>query len=551
MSAIRRKSAVPAPELVDRLHAFPFSLALEVYRDFLNDPRRTDVETAYLAEHDRYFLLTQILGRSDMLHPWLYDRTREVEADPDGNLDLWAREHYKSTIITFGGSFQEIIASQGEITIGLFAHTRIISKAFLSQIKQESETNILLFRFWPDVFWANPKKESPRWSLDEGLVFKRRTNPKESTVEAWGLVDSQPTSKHFELMIYDDMVSRESVTTPEQIIKTTQAWELSRFLSAQREEAGRRRPPRTWYIGTRYNFADTYHVIIDRKAARPRLHPATEDGTRDGRPVFLDPEAWEKIKRETSEYTLACQMLQNPIGGTEQEFKPEWIRRWEVRPQTLNVAILVDPASSRKKGTSNSAFAVIGMDAARNKYLLDGACHKMNLTERWEMLKRLRNKWLREPGVQVVRVGYEKYGMQADIEHFQEMMRIEKQVFPIEPVSWTKDTDQSKDDRIRRLIPDHQNWRFFYPYDGQKTRDQASAETRGQGALCARPIRRKNHEGLIYDLVEWFLQNEYLFFPATTAKDFLDAMSRFYDLEMNPPQVVREADVLPEYEGDF
>jgi len=43
-----------------------------------------------------------------------------------------------------------------------------------------------------------------------------------------------------------------------------------------------------------------------------------------------------------------------------------------------------------------------------------------------------------------------------------------------------------------------------------------------------------------------------LFFPATTMKDFLDAMSRFYDLNMSPPQViVKEEDVYPEHYEDF
>lgn len=525
-----------------------YDQALETYQEVW-ELEAPDFVVSALAESDRYFLLTQILRRPDALHPWLYERCREVAADPDDCLDLWARGHYKSTFITFAGSIQEIIRNQN-ITIAVFSHTRPIAKAFLDQIKSECETNPDLHRYWPHIFWKNPKKEAPVWGLDSGIVVKRTTNPKEKTVEAWGLVDGQPISKHFDLRIYNDVVTEDSVGTPEMILKTTRRWELSQNLAVTESEG---RTGRQWHEGTRYNYADTYGAILERDALKPRVYPATDDGTMDGEPVFLTPEAWAKKKRNESTHTIACQQLQNPIAGGLQEFKPEWLRPYEVRPEVLNVFILVDPANSKKKESSNSAFVAIGMDQAWNKYLLDGACHKMSLTERWTMLKFLRFKWIRQPGVQVVRIGYERYGMQADIEHFDEMMRIQKCPFPIEEVSWSRETtSQAKDDRIRRLEPDARNWRLFVPYSGEPTALQQKAVSQGKGHLVARPIKRKNENGELYDLVEYLLKNEWLFFPATTRKDMMDAMSRIYDLEgLNPPRIYKEAELLPEYAEDF
>jgi hypothetical protein len=39
---------------------------------------------------------------------------------------------------------------------------------------------------------------------------------------------------------------------------------------------------------TRYHFADTYGVVIDRRSMRPRIYPATDDGFRG-----LRPKAWQ------------------------------------------------------------------------------------------------------------------------------------------------------------------------------------------------------------------------------------------------------------------
>ena len=152
--------------------------------------------------------------------------------------------------------------------------------------------------------------------------------------------------------------------------------------------------------------------------------------------------------------------------------------------------------------------------------------------------------------IQIVDVGYERFGAQSDIEHFETMMKIMGEAFSIKELSWPSEGSVSKDNRIRRLIPDLKNWRFFFPYQGEPTRDQIRAKQEGREHLIAKPIRQLNHEGKLYDVVEWFTRNEYLFFPNTTQKDFLDATSRIYDMEINSPMLINEADLVPEVVED-
>lgn len=488
---------------------------------------------------DRYYLLVRVCKRHDMLHPWIYARCREVEADPDEKLDLWAREHYKSTIITFAGSIQEVLKDP-DITIGIFAHTRGIAQKFMRQIMMELQSNDTLKSAFPDVLYRTPEKSSPRWSLDNGLLVKRSSNPKEATVEAWGLVDGQPTSAHYKLRVYDDTVTRESVTTPEQVKKTTEAWELSDNLGM----AGGRR----WHVGTRYSFADTYQAILDRGSLTPRVHPATDDGTAGGNPVLLAPEEWEKKKRDQGEYTIACQMLQNPLSGQQATFKIEWLTYFDIRPSILNVAVMCDPARSKKKDSDNTAFAVIGVDAALNKYLLDGFRHKMKLSERWDALKLLRRRWMAMPGVQLVKCGYEKFGAESDFDYFEERMRIEQNFFTIEELAWPREGGGSKIDRVQRLEPDCRNGRFKLPhgFDEKKvTRNQKTVIEAGEPHRVGRNIVRRDENGRGYDLTAEFI-GEYRLFPFGSKKDLIDVCSRIYDMELPAPMFVDEEMIEPE-----
>lgn len=444
----------------------------------------------YLCEQDVFFLLVYILGRMDVDRDWIFDRCNEIQIESDGYLDLWARAHYKSTTITFALTIQEILKNP-DITIGIFSHTRPIAKSFLRQIKRELEANKKLFSLYPDILWER-SGEAPKWSEDDGIIVKRSSNPKESTVEAWGLVDGQPTSRHFDLIIYDDVVTRESVTTPDMIQKTTDAWELSLNLLS---ENGRKR-----YIGTRYHFNDTYRVIMERKAARPRIYAATVDGTVDGEPVLLTRQQLTEKRIEMGSYTYACQMLMDPKADETQGFNDNWLRFWEPNTANLNIYILCDPASEKKTSSDYTVIMVIGLGADDNYYLIDALRDRLNLKERADALFAFHREY--RPN----EVGYEKYGMQADIEHMEDRMSRENYRFAITELKG----NIPKNDRIRKLTPLFEAGRIYIP----------------------RVLWKRTYDGRSVDLIQSFIQDEYRAFPVSVHDDMLDCMARICDPDM-------------------
>lgn len=218
----------------------------------------------------------------------------------------------------------------------------------------------------------------------------------------------------------------------------------------------------------------------------------------------------------------------------------------EVRPETLNVYILVSRASSRRAGTENTAIAVIGVDVARKKILLDGFCHEMSLPERWTAVKTLRKHWLNQKGVQIVAVGYERFTYRSDIEFCETQMTREGSSFQIAELVWPQDNEDAEKDRIGRLVPDFARGAFLLP---ARVREETALQSRmrqhGKGHLVLQAVKKKDGNGNVYTLNNKFT-NEYLVYPSVPFADLLDACSRLYDMDYVPPQIVEEKDLEPE-----
>lgn len=453
-------------------------------------PEHLRVARIKLSKTDLFFLMVMVLRRVDANRDFVYDRCCEIQEHPNGYLDLWSREAFKSSCVTFGKTIQDVLCDP-EITVGIFSHTRPTAKKFLQQIKREFETNETLFELFPEVTWANPLKESPKWSLDDGLVFKRKNNFKEATVEAHGIVEGAPTGRHFYLRVYDDVIDQQSVTNPDMIKKVITAWELSLSLG---KEGGISR-----YVGTRYHHADPYREIIARGAAIPRIYPCTKEGTWPGTPVLMSYEELAKRRKDMGIYTFSSQYLQDPSADKSMGFKPDWLKYYTPSndAENMNKYLLVDPANAKKRESDYTAMGVIGLGPDENYYLLDMIRDRLSLKERGDALFSMHRRW--KPKA----VGYESYGMQADIEYMQIRMGDDNYRFEITPLGGSL----AKADRIRRLLPIFESGRFYLPDTMLKT----------------------DYEGRVVDLVTAFVEEEYKPFPVPLHDDIFDMLARIME----------------------
>lgn len=564
--------------ILDELPYLDYDETLKWYAKLQTNEKFDNNARALLGCNDRYFLLTGLLRQTKALHPWVFDRCREVESKPDGYLDLWARGHFKSTVGTFAGVIQEIMCDP-EIKVVIFSVVKPIAAAFLNQIKDEFEVNDHLKEVYHDVLYANPRTRGPdgkpaKWGTARGITVKRKGNPKEATIEAHGLLDGQPTSRHFDLHVYDDVVTQDYLSD-EQIKKTTLRYEMA-------DNLGTHLGVRKWVFGTFYHFNDTYTQIRDRGSLKPRIYPATDDGTLNGAPVLLTPERWAKLKTDQRS-TVSAQLLLNPLAGGEATFKSVWLVGYDVIPPVLNVYILCDPSKGSGERSDRTAIAVIGIDQGGNKYLLDGVRHRMKLSDRWNFIKQYKKKWDGFPGVQLVKVGYERYGQQVDLEVIQDMQERENNHFEIEELNTPKQGGHSKDDRIGRLEPDIREGRFYLPMvahhpdfgpeEGEFTgacywsvwteAHEKAAEAKKLkneyhlGQIIYRPVRgltkrqafcaqsaqryrivtalkRRDENNDVYDLTRAFI-DEAIRHPFAPHDDMIDVCSRIYDIDPRSP----------------
>ena len=336
----------------------------------------------YLITNDLWFLLHFILNTPNINHPFVVNNCHDVESGPnDKTLDIWFRGSFKSSTITVAETIQYLLKNNENCT-GILCYTKALAERFLFTIKEALTNNVYLLKYFPDVLYKNPIREAPIWSIEKGIVVMRKSSRPDATVAAYGLIEGMPTGVHPDRRIYDDITTWDLCQSHELIEKAKEGFDMSQSLG---KEGDIQR-----VVGTYYAYDDTLCYIRDKKLYNESIYhvrkkPITEDGTPNGKPVYVSQRYLDYLKTLK---TYNTQYLLDPSPTETKKLNSSALRVIPPSnlPERLFKFLIIDP--SGKKGTGDPwAILLVGVNpdkddnGASNIYILNAVVNKFTLPE--------------------------------------------------------------------------------------------------------------------------------------------------------------------------
>lgn len=334
-----------------------------------------DFETAY------YTVCKYITCRS--LQP-LHASIIHNVSDNQASMDLAPRGHGKSTIGDVDFCITKVLRNP-DIRIMIGSKTQTQASAFLKEIRTHFEQNVNLIRIFGD--WK--KSRDNVWNDKEFTVNRRTVIKKEATVSALG-ASGAVVSKHFDIIIGDDLVGFENARTEAQR-KVLKEWFYSSLYPTLEPDG------EIHILGTRYSPMDLYEDLIKSKNYKVNVQQAIT--VKDGQEYSLweskfSLEKLRSIREEAGLIIFNMQYQNNTELAKGKIFKYKYFKHFEeygidydlnrVRVKVLDsqgvpywipvrIYMGADLAISEDETSNNDYFVltVIGVDKNKNVYVLD------------------------------------------------------------------------------------------------------------------------------------------------------------------------------------
>lgn len=372
-----------------------------------------DFETAY------YTVCKYITCRTlQPLHASIIHNVSENTA----SMDLAPRGHGKSTIGDVDFCITRILRNP-DIRIMIGSKTQTQASAFLKEVRTHFEQNVNLIRIFGD--WK--KSRDNVWNDKEFTVNRRTVIKKEATVSALG-ASGAVVSKHFDIIIGDDLVGFENARTEAQR-KVLKEWFYSSLYPTLEPDG------EIHILGTRYSPMDLYEDLIKSKNYKINVQQAIT--IKDGQEVSLweskfSLEKLRSIREEAGLIIFNMQYQNNTELAKGKIFKYKYFKHFEeyevdyalnrVRVKVLDaqgvpfwipvrIYMGADLAISEDETSNNDYFVltVIGVDKNKNVYVLDYLKERLSFNAQLNaILDYGRNKFPMVERIGVETVQYQK-----------------------------------------------------------------------------------------------------------------------------------------------
>lgn len=343
-------------------------------------------------------------------------------SDNQASMDLAPRGHGKSTIGDVDFCITKVLRNP-DIRIMIGSKTQTQASAFLKEIRTHFEQNVNLIRIFGD--WK--KSRDNVWNDKEFTVNRRTVIKKEATVSALG-ASGAVVSKHFDIIIGDDLVGFENARTEAQR-KVLKEWFYSSLYPTLEPDG------EIHILGTRYSPMDLYEDLIKSKNYKVNVQQAIT--VKDGQEVSLweskfSLEKLRSIREEAGLIIFNMQYQNNTELAKGKIFKYRYFKHFEeyevdyalnrVRVKVLDaqgvpfwipvrIYMGADLAISEDETSNNDYFVltVIGVDKNKNVYVLDYLKERLSFNAQLNaILDYGRNKFPMVERIGVETVQYQK-----------------------------------------------------------------------------------------------------------------------------------------------
>jgi hypothetical protein len=267
-------------------------------------------------------------------------------------LDVWSRDHFKSSIKSVAIPIIHALNNPNDAILINSATTKL-AQGFLGAIKQILEMPEMIAAFSDILYDGN----SPAWNAEQ-LLLKRKTKRKEKTFEIAAILEgTMNMSRHYGMIISDDIESWHLAQSPEQLKKLVSGFYMTLSLGSS---AG------TFLnvIGTFYSKAGILADLVKLKhkdngeyAFNYRKVSVIDE---QGEPVFFTKERLREVQLSPH---YATQYLCDLDMETDSKLPPSklvWVDPKDL-PKGMYRIILIDPASGNIMRRDGDKWSVMSL----------------------------------------------------------------------------------------------------------------------------------------------------------------------------------------------